>query len=1803
MATINEETTVEQLIAMLTTKVHINEDFQFKAKNVYKKKKRPSKTFFDPATHKPNRQRLRDLKEDRHDAHGLFSFPRVDQASDDLHQLTNAFSQVGDLASYLKDGLAKFFGEGQWMNMVAFIGLELESLVANFSPIRLAISIIKSLLFLGFDCVRVCKYIYQCVARQLTRAVHLFMAPPDEGHVTHGLFDALNGLPEGDGLLAMSGVLSGAIVLISGLTLGNKVGSEIRDNAQTVDQLAKKLRNLKSIGTGVEYLFKLTDQLKGLVEWTLRRLLSNKVESKFELLLEDMCEEALSSGEQSDKDFVEAYKRAKESLFGDLMRVLSVDSYPEIRTNRVWYNKFKDLYAIFCRVQLKLAEGTDPSMAGFCRTMYESLGRVDKQVANSPFSSMIRPTPFWLYLFGETRLGKSAAIPAMTTYLLHHLHIRFPEYFPSDNVEESVAVLQTGTLYMDNYLGQPICQIDDIFQKRDTVNGDLSEALRLIDFVTMTKTPIIAAAIENKFRPFEGKLILSTANVYAPALKSVAEPEAVYQRRAMVWKIVKSDNIDELLSLSGAERKVCFHRYAAVGETRLDNINYSYKQVLETTRDEFIRFFEAQLKVVKMVTNRSEILRVVDGVVSPANSSDRDLIDFSTESVAHGLIESPVGGYVCNGHRDYLMNSYSAQDEMLEWFFILYRKRLGLEIFQRDIHTWWDTGDYVAVPCVDVGYGHDNKFADIVQIRISDLGNMANMYLRYLATYGYLDFVDRFDCSCAVDDPYLLIRDTSYGCVARALVKRFIQYEGIPTGGEFSMYLRNLPLQGFGKPRARFMNVQIVHIEDAFPGFEQPSDQHEAHGFFSAIWNGVKETFGRDGNYIDVFLLINKYGKYVDRVDGSLAIDYGAIHVEDRDSFHKLMRAYAQHGGRLRFSETEVEFEGGVLLKVQELFTGYNLKTRAQVSRDWIVRCIKENKIILTALSAAALIGFSLKQWYKQRRSGHKAQALKYVSKTIPAKRIPVYSYNKAHGFVEEEEEAEFFNEVDRCYVRNNEDNATYDLIKYRFFAKHAMVTVRYNGYNLQATRIGGNYLLVPKHFFMFSKSRGLVDGEKFDVIEGLHLNEQDLSKRTYVQIFDSKSLRMSKTQDMCIYKVANMNFAASMLNQFPKKSVCVEVTNCVVPFLFPTTMLMVNLSAKPVGRQTYTLHLPKGGREEIVAPIAYHINMTSRPGMCGALALRIDNTIQPKILGMHVAGLPSGGEATYIPIYHEDVMDLLNQFDTDPLLDFVEEECTTNVHSAHGVYVEPLQYCAKLVNKSDYCIPQTKTKIKPSVIHDPSRCVTEPAVLNPKDNRLNEELRGRPLLMDNMQGYNIEPGAINMRTLKIVESAYAAEFQVVLDNVEHKRVLTLDESINGITGSYKALEMSTSPGFRYKKMFPNAKGKRACFVNRPDSDHVLDPIQQVSEDYYKCLGQMRQGIRPWMPAYACLKDERRKTQKIKEGVTRTFIVMDLIYTLITRSLFGAFVMAQQAKAGEIPSSVGLDSTTQFAKLWRRLTAVGNKAEDYDYKNWDRTLNPEFIRSYGRVVNQWYGDAPDSPDAIARTVLLEMLIYTDIIIGDKIYRKHIGICSGCAITAEINCVIHTMLVYYQFIEVAKRTGNSHLVNFTYFRDNVSCCVYGDDIVMMRSDEVDWFNGSNIAVVCDELGMTITPADKGAIVFRTKTLEECQFLKRGFVMDKETGAVSAPLELQVVNEIAEWIHESSNDAAATQANIETAVRETFYHGKETFSRTIKSFNERIKMYNLSNPGCPRLEAVVMDYDQLRLEWLEQGSPLSLMESFR
>jgi hypothetical protein len=482
-----------------------------------------------------------------------------------------------------------------------------------------------------------------------------------------------------------------------------------------------------------------------------------------------------------------------------------------------------------------------------------------------------------------------------------------------------------------------------------------------------------------------------------------------------------------------------------------------------------------------------------------------------------------------------------------------------------------------------------------------------------------------------------------------------------------------------------------------------------------------------------------------------------------------------------------------------------------------------------------------------------------------------------------------------------------------------------------------------------------------------------------------------------------------------------------------------------------------------------------------------------------------------------------------------------------------------------------------------------------------------------NVEGYDkASYGAVNLPLLDIAEECIYAEYDVKRSVVGiPRRPLSDDEMVNGIPGKINPLDMTTSPGYPWVKqrVDTNQNGKLEWFdehIDEVSGRKTYSMRKPLADAVAYRLEKAQQGERVPSIGYTCLKDETRPLLRVQNGVTRVFICLPMDYNLLIRKLFGAFIATQHAKAGREASSVGVNPVQDWKMLFDRLREKGDQWEDFDYKNWDQTIHPEFLYRYARIVNAWYGDNDDSPNGKARIALILELAHTYLMIGPKLFLKSGGQDSGCAITAEINCDIHDLMMFYVFLVLlhelrGKDKETDRMIDqildkaLDFYRENVAIAVYGDDIVKSCTRWVqEWFNGNTIAPVMEQLGMKITPADKNSTVFSVKKPEEVTFLKRQFIPDPvyPDRFIRCPLDLKTIENIPQWIKKGNDEVEATRVNCEMALREMFMYGEHRFNTARDELNSRIRNYNLMNEG-REIPPLTLTYRQLQKSY-EDGN---------
>lgn len=730
------------------------------------------------------------------------------------------------------------------------------------------------------------------------------------------------------------------------------------------------------------------------------------------------------------------------------------------------------------------------------------------------------------------------------------------------------------------------------------------------------------------------------------------------------------------------------------------------------------------------------------------------------------------------------------------------------------------------------------------------------------------------------------------------------------------------------------------------------------------------------------------------------------------------------------------------------------------------------------------------------------------------------------------------------------------------------------------AIMIKSSYMLTNHHYFAEFE-----EGDEFLVYTNIVNQEQVVS-----QTFSKSRLKQIRDLDAAVYQ-----FDKSIMSKYKsivKHFLTEEELECsdipaVVMTAIPSFQTIVNLVAHPITCNMTYQNASKTNNYTVLK--SFVINFEVQFGQSGSLLIGLNKMRKRKFLGIQTCRGIKSHLGYFSPITELMLLETLELFNDnlDYQLDIpkaieatngrIDERCPANLGNNSLFYVGT-------VDKTRYVKPQQHTKIIPSLIQNPNNLTQQPSVLSDYDTRMNVTLQGKPVIFRAVQGFDAQIGTIDRNILDKAVNQLAIDYDFTITDKSVKRaVLSNFETINGVPGLIKRIEMNSSPGWPYSVERQNTTlgGKYEWFdqMDNPPEGYTL---AYRMKDKLMCGLKRREaeaklGRNTLTVAYVCLKDETRPLAKIESGSTRAFICLPMDYNLLVKKYFGAFIATQHLLAGKISSCVGIDPSAQWKILFDRLNEKNIYWEDFDYKNWDQHLHPELVYRVASIVNHWYGDDDNSENGLVRRVLILDLIHTFILVKDRLMIKSTGQCSGCAITAELNCIVHELLMLYVWIKLHQDQGL--ITDINEFRQEVAMALYGDDILLSVANPRIDFNGKTIKPIMESLGMGITPGNKLATEFTVKKPCELEFLKRSF--REESNTIKAPLRTEVINNIYQWIHKSDNSIDATITNCEAALQESYMHSAEYFNNLLKEMNTAIKNYNKDN--LIKIPPIIKSYD--------------------
>jgi len=615
---------------------------------------------------------------------------------------------------------------------------------------------------------------------------------------------------------------------------------------------------------------------------------------------------------------------------------------------------------------------------------------------------------------------------------------------------------------------------------------------------------------------------------------------------------------------------------------------------------------------------------------------------------------------------------------------------------------------------------------------------------------------------------------------------------------------------------------------------------------------------------------------------------------------------------------------------------------------------------------------------------------------------------------------------------------------------------------------------------------------------------------------------------------------------------------------------------------------------------ITYDIN--TEKGWCGSPVMVMNPAIEGKICGLHVGSVKNGGKSFGFaaPISKEFLTEMMRRYKIE--IDWIthnaegllEEALTEITTSATFEPQGTVRLIAQLKGKYAVWAP-VLSQIKPSLLHGKIFSVkTEPSVLIPSDKRLDADVYGKSILGMSMDKYTIPKLGFNDDHLQLAQEMAFSIINSVNPVGITRRVLTEHEMINGVPAAkYDRLNMKTSAGLPFKRSKPaGTSGKYFLF------DEVEKDVYEM-KDYLKSCVERREllakkGERVYSYAVSNLKDERRKPEKIKRAKTRNFQCMPTDYNLLCRKYFGAFIAAMNQNHATLPSSVGVDPCgATWSHLAMRMKRFGGKVFAGDFEEWDGKFDPKILAvTIPLLINRWYNDGEEN--AQVRRVLCDEAVFTWILTGNILAMKTQGIPSGIPMTVDFNSLGNLLYFLCAFIHLARK--NNFSFDPSKIMDYVDWIFTGDDhVIAPREDIQSWFNFHTVKEFFNQHGLGYTDATKSMrIVPPLEDLSEVTYLKRRFVEHpKFEGKYLAPLNMDSLTELTNWIRKGGDDKDMLQENLSTLTREMHQHGKTKFQEVVTAVNaclthENTMVENLERPW----KLMIDSFEQFDYEWQRQ-----------
>jgi hypothetical protein len=602
------------------------------------------------------------------------------------------------------------------------------------------------------------------------------------------------------------------------------------------------------------------------------------------------------------------------------------------------------------------------------------------------------------------------------------------------------------------------------------------------------------------------------------------------------------------------------------------------------------------------------------------------------------------------------------------------------------------------------------------------------------------------------------------------------------------------------------------------------------------------------------------------------------------------------------------------------------------------------------------------------------------------------------------------------------------------------------------------------------------------------------------------------------------------------------------------------------------------------------HLSINTFGGLCGSVIVSMDRN--PYIAGVHLGGISGKPEGCFGTLYQSSVREAVSFLEKRSSNLFTKDGefkpqvlgiKLLNVGEAHAK--SPMRFMPEGTEFQFHGLAPGRTSTKSLVRVLP----TSEHVMDVCDN---PNVYGPPKMNPEWEAYQkaLANMAIPAKQYPVALLDCAVEdYQKPLlelarsDMWKDTRPLTHIQTINGIPGVrfVDAMPKSTAIGF------PLVGPKSNFMVELPADEiyqHKFDFEQDILAEIERVGNCYRSGERAFTVAKACKKDE---VLPLAKGKCRIFYANGIAQTYWIRRLFLPIARMLQMNPLVSECAVGINCySPEWDELMNHLGTFGDQAwVAGDYSKYDQRLPTQLILAAFRILiniaRQFAYDKTDilMMESIATDVAYSMINFN----GDLISLVSGSHISGNSLTVNLNGICGSLNLRCAYF--AKRSSEVD------FRSNVHIVTYGDDNAGSASLMCEGFGVQEISKFLAEYGQTYTMPDKESELVSRMSVSDVEFLKRKSVFIPEIGVhVGALSEDSIFKSLHCCVHDKKSPLSLDQlaaGNVDGAIREWFFHGRDTFNVRQQQMVEVARRSRLTSM-CTNLNK---SFDEFAQEWYE------------